>query len=161
MNEVSEMPDISSRWFKWPWFAAGLISSVALTILYFFVSGSMSYVESKATCTKLQEKIAPDGKAKAIVYREEAFWFEPREVVFVVPASRDFSPRGVMSKALAERNEPELACMVWGRTDVDVKWRDKGRLVVSYPLDRDLVSAIQTSRVDKCGVDLDYEHFAR
>lgn len=120
-----------------------MLLSIVLVIPWAVVRANQSYVQKKAICSKLQEKLTPDGKLKALVFREEANGFDPRELVVVVPASQNFRPKCVMSKSLADSNEPDLCCLILGRADVDVKWKQNNRLLVLYSLDRERKTIIQ------------------
>ncbi len=134
-----------------------MLLSIVLVIAWLVMMGNHSYDETKATCSKLQEKLTPDGKLKALVFREEANGFDPRELVVVVPASQDFRPKGVMSKSLPDSNEPDLCCLILGRADVDIKWKQNNRLLVLYSLDRKMKSIIQRQQAPNVeNVELEY-----
>lgn len=143
--------------WHWSSFVAGMILSIVLVFASLVARGTQSYVPTKATCTKLQEKLTANGELKALVYREEANGFEPRELVVVVPASQVFRPKGVMSKSLPDRNEPDLCCLILGRADVDIKWMQNNRLLVLYSLDRKKKTIIQRQRVPQLeNLELEY-----
>lgn len=134
-----------------------MVLSIALMIAWVILTANQSYVQTKATCSKLQEKLTSDGKLKAMVYREEAPGFDPRELVVVIPASQDFQPQAAMSKSLPDRNEPNLCCLILGRADVAVNWKQNNRLLVSYSLDREMQTIIQRRQVPNMeNVMLDY-----
>lgn len=139
-----------------------MLLSIVLVIAWLVTMGNQSYDETKAICSKLQEKLTPDGKLKALVFREEANGFDPRELVVVVPASQDYRPKGVMSESQADSNEPDLCCLIMGRADVDIKWKQNNRLLVLYSLDRKMKSIIQRQQAPNVeNVELEYGTLAR
>ncbi len=152
---------ISWTW-HWGSFGAGLLLSLVLVIAWGVMRAYQSYDLAKATISKLQEKLTPDGKLKALVFREEANGFDPRELVVVVQASHDFRPKGVMSKSLADSNEPDLCCFILGRADVEIKWKQNNRLLVLYSLDRERTTIIQRQQAPNVeNVELEYGSLVR